>query len=79
VRRRDADVEAAFRHEVDGVGRVVVVEDDLASPVGAPAGERQHRTDVRAGDSLEEPPLHLCSKRYTPCVAAVHDAERPAS
>ncbi len=73
VGRRDPDVEAPLDDEVHRVGRVAVVEDDLAAPIGAASREREHGAHVLAGYALEEPPFHVCDKRYTPGVAAERD------
>jgi len=79
VGRRDPDVEAPLDDEVHRIRRVVMVEDNLAAPVGAASREREHGAHVLARDSLEEPPFHLCDKRYTPGVAGERDGSWPAS
>ena len=58
-RRADAHVEATLRDQVNGVGRVAAMEHDLAAAKGAATGEREHRTDVRGGDAVEQLPIHV--------------------
>ena len=79
VRRRDPDVEPALRDEVDRVGRVVVMEDDLAAPVRAPAREGEDGAHVLARDPSKSRHSMLCHKRYTRCVATANDVRDAAS
>ncbi len=75
--RRDADVEPALDDEVERVGGVVTMEDDLAAAIRGAPREGEHGSDVVARDAGEELPFHqrLSQALHTLC----HGRERRRS
>jgi hypothetical protein len=69
--------EAALRYEMEGVGRVALVEDDLAARKRPAARDLQQPAHVLRRHAPEQLPLHVakCRAFDTQCVAAANDTE----
>jgi len=61
------DCEPALDDQVQRVGRIELVEDDLAALERPPAGDAEDAPHVLAGHAVEQLPLHATES--TPCVA----------
>lgn len=73
-RCHDLHLEAALRDQVQRVGGVSAVEDDLALSKGAPTCDREKPADLLVGDAFEQLPLHPGE----PSVGALPDAKSAA-
>ena len=81
-RGQDAGAEASSHDEMQRVGRVVAVEDDLALAEGPAAGDREQPTHVVGRQIGEQRPLHariLCNDGDIRNVAAANDGAASGS